>query len=773
MRLLEWCLRHRRTVVLGWALVGLSAVAILLGRLAWGGALVDNSVGIWFQRDDPALAAYESFNRDFGAEEWSVLLLTTRSIYAPAFLGDLRSLTRAIGRLKHVHKAVSLATVRDSRLDGSGSLVYGAIDPAPDGAVPDAAQIRVFRRRLAANPAFDGALYRAGDVHHAVVLVESDNLVRDPGPYRRRLVDAVRALVARVPGMLSGDLVGTTVINAELNRASQRDVVLFYILVTLFIGATGRLLLGNGRDFSVLMAVVSVSAIVPMALIALSGAAFNMVTVMIPPVLITLSVCDVIHVINAFHAESRGVDPAAAVASAISKIWTPCLWTSVITVAGFLSLVQSTVVPIWQLGVYCGVGIAVAWAITMTLAPVLLVAFWSGPEASVPARRGVGRLSAGVLPLVRGRRAWFWLGLQALLLLSLLGIPRLKVDTNYTKFFGPHTRVTAAYAAVGAAGFGQSPVSVVVRYPRGTPFYARRRLRGLLAFEGALARTPRVIKVLSVTDLLRRLNAAFNGGAAKPLGACSPAKVGQLLFLGELAGNQDIKDFTTDARDRVRIMVLTSYLSSTRLAEFRAAVQRAAKACLPAGARVEVDGTAVLWADMDRQISRTQMASILFIAAVFLVLMPLVFRSLTYGVIGVLVNALPLAMTFGLMGLLGIRLDMATSLIGGVAIGSTVDSTIFFINRFRLAQGAGASWDKAVDEAVLNVGDGVIMTSWILAGGFLCLSASDFLPTAHFGALVTASVLAALYLDIIIDPILLRWAGRLAAPRRAPPKEQP
>jgi hypothetical protein len=112
-------------------------------------------------------------------------------------------------------------------------------------------------------------------------------------------------------------------------------------------------------------------------------------------------------------------------------------------------------------------------------------------------------------------------------------------------------------------------------------------------------------------------------------------------------------------------------------------------------------------------------------------------------------------MTFGLMGLLDIRLNMATALIGGVSIGSTVDSTLFFLNRFQMERGAGRSWNDAIEAAVRGVGDGILITTGILAGGFLCMTVSSFRPTADFGIFTCFTILTGAFLDIIIDPILL------------------
>ena len=98
---------------------------------------------------------------------------------------------------------------------------------------------------------------------------------------------------------------------------------------------------------------------------------------------------------------------------------------------------------------------------------------------------------------------------------------------------------------------------------------------------------------------------------------------------------------------------------------------------------------------------------------------------------------------------------MATALIGGVAIGSTVDSTLFFINRFQAELALGRTWDKAIEAAVRGVGDGILITTGILAGGFLCMTVSSFKPTADFGIFTCFTIVTGAFLDIVIDPILL------------------
>jgi predicted RND superfamily exporter protein len=271
-----------------------------------------------------------------------------------------------------------------------------------------------------------------------------------------------------------------------------------------------------------------------------------------------------------------------------------------------------------------------------------------------------------------------------------------------------------------------------------------------------VGRLPLVRHTLSEETLLRQIDEGLNGPSAAARWLSYPdAVVQQLRVAARSAGLSEMDDYSTPDGSRRRILILTDYMSSRELHELSDSVARITSQFLPANVRASVQGTTVLWANMDGEIGRTQVTSIIVLAGVFVVLLPLLFRSIRLGLLGILINGLPLAMTFGLMGLLDIRLNMATALIGGVSIGSTVDSTLFFLNRFQMERGAGRSWNDAIEAAVRGVGDGILITTGILAGGFLCMTVSSFRPTADFGIFTCFTILTGAFLDIIIDPILL------------------
>jgi predicted RND superfamily exporter protein len=142
--------------------------------------------------------------------------------------------------------------------------------------------------------------------------------------------------------------------------------------------------------------------------------------------------------------------------------------------------------------------------------------------------------------------------------------------------------------------------------------------------------------------------------------------------------------------------------------------------------------------------------------------MPLLQGSLTLGLLGVTVSFLPVLFVLGFMGWVGIQVNMATCLIGGIAIGVAVDDTIYLLHRVRHEMAQGSDQRHAVRRGILVTGRAMTTTSLILMGGFLTMTLSDFMPSAEFGGLFAVTILLALLGDLLLLPLLLlhlppRW----------------
>lgn len=727
--------------------------SVIVYRVLTDRSVIDNSVAIWFMQDDPELKRYEQYQQAFGEQEWTLLMLGTKSIYNAQFLSDVDQITQRIEQLPAVRKVNSITNIRDNVLTADDALLYERLYTATKDMPLTENGIAQFKKQLLANPIFENNLIRQDDETHAVLLIQNDNRLHEIAPYRMAMVDSIRSIVGDYASVDDRALAGTSVVNAELNRASLRDMLIFYTLITVLLVLIGWVTLRSWKNILVMLVVVVGSIIPTMGLIALLHIPYNMVTVMMPTILIALSVADIIHVIVHFHQERQHSPSEQAIGYTLRHLWQPGLWTTLTTVVGFSSLLLSTVFPIFQLGLFASFGIALALFITWTVAPGVLVSLFPEQDTHVLAS---STQSEGLANFIF-RYKYVSLVILGILALSLTGLPRLNVDTNYTKFFGAKTDLSRAYDQIKQAGFAQNPITVTFTLPQGMDYTTTDQFAQIAALEDKLANLPEVIKVLSPKDLLFQINEAFleQQSDYSEFTTYGEPQLGQLFLLGEMSSNDDLYDLVLYDKSQYQLQLLTNYLSSKELNKLREEVNALKEQYLRDDIIMAFTGTTVLWANMDEQVSQTQFSSLVGVVAFLLIFFPLIFRSIPLGFIGIAVNAFPLAVTYGCMGWLDVDINMATALIGGIALGIVTDDTIHLINSFRRGIAQGLTREMAVRRAISYTGKSVILTSVILGGAFLSLTTSDFLPTSNFGILVSVCVAIALFVDLFILPLLL------------------
>lgn len=755
----HFCLAHKKLTLCFWSLLICFFLFVIAKRLLSDQPAIDNSVGVWFLADDPALKDYQQYNQDFGEKEWTILLIKTPSIYNPVFLYELAHITKQIEKLDHIVKATSIVNVRDNEIDQDEALNYTEIFPLKkqQQTILTTSQLDGFKQKLLANPLFEKNIFQKNNPQYTVILLQNDNQIWNASPYRIQLVDEIKNILQGYSTIDDYALAGTTVVNAELNRAAKKDVFVFYTLITLFLIIFGWLTLNSVKDLCIMLIVVCCSMTSAMGLLALLSIPYNMVTVMMPTVLISLSVAGVIHIINEFHRLNQDQLATLAMQKTIKHLWKPHFSTALTTILGFASLSLSTVSPVFQLGIFAGIGIFIGWLASLTIAPVLLVLFWQNKAKSVNGRSLVLKRWINWLADSSLKKTPYKIILLLLAIIPASGVFLLQTDTNYTKFFRNSADITQAYNHIENAGYAQNPVSIVLRFPDQSTWSNEAYFQHIVDFEHALEKLPNVIKIMSATKLIEQIDLAFNTThtSKATFRAYQQNQINQLLLLGELSNNDDIEDFLLSNKRQAQIVALTPYMSSRELDEFKKQVYAIQQRFLPAPIELVITGTTVLWANMDSQVSHTQLVSLIAIGSFLIVFLMILFRSIKLGLIGILVNALPLVITLGVMGWLGIKINMATAIIGGISLGIVVDDSIHFLSGIRSRLNQGVPLEDAIQQTMKTVGGSILMTSIILIGGFSCMATSEFLPSAHFGIFISLAITIAFALDVFIVPALL------------------
>jgi len=760
----RWLLERRGRVLLVFAAALLLAAASI-GRAvhAAGRVPIDNSLEIWFLEDDPALTRYREFLADWGNDEAVVVgLFDPDGVLRPETLDLLADLSERLERLEHVEGVTSLATVVPVRNDAEGTLVIDRLYEAP----VDPADLEAIRARIAEDPLYREHLL-APDGRATLLSVQLETSP-EFDRLRRAILAEVRATIEATLREAGRDpdadwaWGGIGVIHVALNRLVMSDAARFTVLTTLL------LVLGLGVAFRRVAAVAACLLSVGSATLLLLGAYFgtglslNMVTMVLPTLVMVVGLTDSVYFLMTFQL-LRSREPEAPVREAVVEALGFCFWpglfNSITTSVGFLAFLSAHMEVVRHLGVFAGVGVACAFLSSLVVCSLVIDRF-PGRVAPRAARTGA---SPGA-----GARAFAWLARavpprRRLLLaasalvagLAALGISRLRVDSYSLAYFYPDHEIRADDAALLDAFGPYLPLELVVHTPAPGDVKRPDVLRGVESLIAeVIAEEETVARAISLSAVGRRLYRVFADDPAGPIPASRDALEQLFLFYDPLRPGDPVQ--LTDAKwQSTRFQFKIENEGARAGRELLERIHARAPDHLPPDVELVSGGYMPLYGKLIDHLVWGQVTSIAITVVVVFCLIALLFRSLHYALLSVVPNVLPVAATLGLMGALGINLDVATVLVAAIALGVAVDDTIHFLFKFRAALAASGDPEQAVRDTLTTTGRAITATSAVVILGFAVLCMGQIMTVALFGLLLCTAMLAALVAELFVTPALL------------------
>lgn len=744
----------------------LALITLLLGMAASRIRINRNPEELAF-RDDPDYPRLTRFFERFGHDELLVAAYTATDVLAPEALGAVESITDALAAIPGVDRVVSLSNARDVRAEDGELRRVPLVDHAPR----TRAEREALRRRIAAHPVYGGLLVsRDGRAALFDITLRPD---LDEGG-REATLRAIRSALARPAGEGAVHLAGAPYGRAEMFGAIRRDARTLYPVSFCFLVAAMALVFRSLAMTLLPLAVVGTGVVWTVGIMELAGGELDFLSILVPTIMVTIGTSDCIHFLG-FYCEALrdGQGRGPSLARTLRAMLLPCLLTTVTTMAGFASLRASPLGPVQHFGLYAAVGIACVFVLSFTMLPIGL-SWWgdgrrTGPRE--PRSMTLERLLLRLHAFVARRRGRLLVLASLLAGAGALGVTGLHVETDLARFFGERARCVRDTAFMEAAAGGLVPIYVVV--DTGVEDGVKEpallaRIDALVAF---LRRQEGVDRVLWLGDLLGYADAQLRGEADGPSpGPATRRAVAETLLLLSLGDEADLLGRLVDD-DRSSTVVCIRYLPHDfqRLGTFRDRVSSWIDEHFRDRPRVEahVTGTAVLCANTLPPILEGLERGLFLALGLIFVLMVLVFRSWMLGLISMVPNLLPICLTLGAMGLLGIPLNIGTAPVASVALGLAVDDTIHYLVRFRRELARDGDPDKAVERAIVTTGRPILITSLVLAAGFSVLVLSGFQPTRNLGVLIGLTMISALVADLIVLPALLLWARPVARRRAA------
>ncbi len=720
----------------------------------------DNELKSWFDADDPSLKAYESFQRDFGNDRIINLAFGDENgILQPAILQKIALLTQSLQEVDGVRKVWSVTNIEDFRRvkqGNTGRICYCSwFEEHPTYQISDSLRQEILASSMISNR----FVHENGKLAMLILQLED---VEEIDSRIAAIVGSIDSTATAVLGAGRYHLMGTDIITTGLNQLSEQDFMRFtglsFGLMFIIILVLYRKLL----YLLLVLATVVFSVWATLSIYGLFGLRLNIFTVMTPPLIIVLGIISVMHILNEVEkqaAAGKGMPatekPAESVLKTLQKVGIPILYASGTTMIGFLSVLVTDMSVLRQFGVFSALGIFFTLIFSILFSMLILPMQQS--KAAQPIGGRIGQSLAIFAVHILRRSTFYWLLLFIVLVVSLIGIFRIRVDMYPIGYFPDDHRLSQDHSFFVYQWGAYYPVDMALRADT-LSITDTRMIKAILAFEKEAQTHPQIEQTISYVQALERLaHVLYRKDLLTVLENPLLAQTFASSFKRLVRENN--YSFISEDRKSARITLIGPMLSIREMETALISIEEMGKKHFHQLGDLQVRGYPALFLQAMNYAFSSMTKSLLLSFVLVSIALALMLRNVRLALIVLLPNMFPVLVLLGSLGLLDINLDLATATITAIIFGVVVDDSIHFLYHFQRERKLGVSKEKAIQSANQHVGKVILLSSLLLVAGFSLMLLAGLKTVYYFGLLSVISVLAALLGDLVLLPLLLkRWS---------------
>ena len=682
----------------------LSALCLGLSLLAASqltSLAVSNSLEIWYPADDPELLNYRQFQQTYGNDELVVAAVSNIDGFASEVgIELLGSLTDDLLDIDGVATVTSLVTVPQSLGEARGRLL------SDDGKTT------------------------------ALVL---QMMVGEEFELRRHqiLKDIAQAIEAHeMEARLAGYGIVFDALNEESTTGTTSLLLYAHGLMILLLAFLFR----KWGAVAITLLAVGNATLWTMGLYVVLGQKLNMITMVLPTLVLVIGIADCVHLLRSVAKQDRKLPQPERVVQGLATVIGPCLLTSVTTAAGFMALTTSGLPVVQSLGWFGGVGMMAAYITSMIICTAGLS--WRGAEPKTAASK-LDAIAAGLFGVATRFPRSIIATFIVVLIVAGYGLSQLETDTNSIGYLKKSHKVRKDSDFIEATIGPYVPLEFTVR------------ARGDIVQGDNLD----VIQQWQL-DVVQMNDVGWSWSLVDALGIKRdehPSSLAADTLRQRLARIRQFSPVTTAAmlagQSELRISFGIPIMSAGSIRSLIAGI--VAKADFPPHLELKPAGYSPLYTRIVDELVWSQVRG--FSAAIVLIvlLLGMAMRSWRRILLALPANAIPVALTLGVMGLTGIPLDVASATIATVILGLVVDDTVHI-----LKPSGSSGINDSLKIAANTAGGTLLMTTIVLALGFLVLGLAEIRSVAWFGTLTSFAMIAAILTDLLFLPALASIIAR-------------
>jgi predicted RND superfamily exporter protein len=712
---------------------------------------VDNSLSIWFLEDDPSYKAYIDFQENFGSDEIFIAMLPVENAIGVSEMRALEKLHKQIEALPYVKTTFSLAKARYP--------IYANNKINFDDLYTDKRSEKGLKSLFSKLPNITSQLVTK-DYKNQFFYIQLN-----PTPTieekRQAIAGEMRTIIEKQYSNYY--LTGPPVLNEAYSKGIYKESLTFGILTVLVITLMLLFLLPSKRYLVVSLLSVAVPVSLLFGLITSLGFALNMISMLIPTILMVYSVSDAVHIINIYHKEgliSKSRSKVELLAVAVRKSFTPCFYTTLTTFVGYFALYLSPLPAFTNMGVFTCIGLVLSFILVYIITIIGFSFMTLNFEEAKPLLSFTNMSQTRFIDWLNGFTSQYKttiiIGFTAVLLFGTYSIFQVKIDTNSRNLLA-EGKAKQDLRTVEVELGGSNRLQINISTADGAIILTQDAIKQMEVFQNKLEENPLIsspVSVITIKEFLeKRTPVLFQSNVSQD-------KIKSTLAALDVTDNSFFKLFSEDLTTAGFTLTLME-MKTSALEEVLDDIKRDFEASFDTTAyHLKINGFAVVFSQLNKFILETQFKS--FFAAFFVAFLCLwiFIKRLKTTLLVLIPNLLPLTVLAIFMSLLDIPLDVTTAMITPIMLGIAMDDTIHLVYKYKRSKTISGSSEERMNNAMRYTGGALFSTTIALVGGFLIIASSATPSVRDFGLLCSVTVAIALITDIFYLPALLKRFDR-------------
>ena len=702
-----------------------------------------------FTQEDPRVERFLQFRDEFsGVDNILFLIYESNNPFSKKNLDKNRQLIESLETIDGVESVTSLTNL-ELFTEGGDYLLQPVYERIPY----DTDSLLMAKKTIMQSELVRNYIISA-DGKMASIMIEIDSDYNDYDGRKRILseIDQFQMVVD-----WKWHQAGLPVIRTRYVQYMIQDNIRFLFPVALVISILLALLFRSFAGVLLPLIVIGLTIIWTVGLMAKMGIDINIISYMIPTLLMIISVSDSVHfMVKYFQALHEFGHRREALFQTIKKIGTALMLTSVTTAVGFGALSFVNIKIVSEFGIFTAIGVFFAFIISILFLPSMFMLMkQTADDKLINYNVGVRvKVVQKISTLVRAYPKHIIISWCFIACIGTWGAVKINPHSKLLEDLRPGNKLLDDMKVAENRMGAILPVEIILEIMNDGPYEDIQDVEVMQFLDrvGAfMSSIPEIGKVMSVTQYIKEIHQAMNDGdPAFYQVPNSRNLISQYMLLYE----SEFETFFNLDYTKLRIAAQIKDIDSRRSAEIEEEINNFIMANAPSGVKAEVTGTAFIALRTNNYLVRNLAGSFFIAFIVVTLLMAILFRSVKMALISVVPNIIPMMMMAAVMGFFQVSLRPSTAMTFAIAFGIAVDDTLHYLTRYRMEL-SDRHYQKANDATMMSTGVAMMSTTAILVSGFMVLTLSEFTFSIQFGILSSITILSALIGDLTFLPAIL------------------